>query len=103
MRRLLATGVLAAAVLGLVWRAPFASAKATAFPDPAIDTPLAPSSSERSVVFAGGCFWGVQAVFQRVAGTISATSGYAGGSAATANYETVSRGATGHAESVRVV
>lgn len=56
-----------------------------------------------TAVFAGGCFWGVQGVFSHVRGVISATSGYAGGSAATAAYETVSTGTTGHAESVQVV
>jgi peptide-methionine (S)-S-oxide reductase len=56
-----------------------------------------------TAVFAGGCFWGVEGVFSHVKGVISATSGYAGGTAATADYETVSTGTTGHAESVRVV
>ncbi len=56
-----------------------------------------------TAVFAGGCFWGVQGVFSHVRGVISATSGYAGGNAATADYETVSTGTTGHAESVEVV
>jgi len=56
-----------------------------------------------TVVFAGGCFWGVQAVFQHVKGVISATSGYAGGTVAKPDYEEVSTGRTGHAESVRVV
>jgi peptide-methionine (S)-S-oxide reductase len=57
---------------------------------------------EETVVFAGGCFWGVQAVFQRIRGVTKAVSGYAGGSAGTARYELVSRGTTGHAESVEV-
>src|SRR3954470_8641415 len=56
-----------------------------------------------TVVFAGGCFWGVQAVFQHVKGVVSATSGYAGGKPGDTNYEEVSSGTTGHAESVRVV
>jgi peptide-methionine (S)-S-oxide reductase len=55
------------------------------------------------MVIAGGCFWGVQAVFQHVKGVISATSGYSGGDAKTAEYEVVSTGGTGHAESVQVV
>jgi peptide-methionine (S)-S-oxide reductase len=55
------------------------------------------------VVFSGGCFWGVQAVFQHVKGVLSATSGYAGGKSNSADYETVSTGRTGHAESVKVV
>jgi peptide-methionine (S)-S-oxide reductase len=57
---------------------------------------------EETAVFAGGCFWGVQAVFQRVKGVTRAVSGYAGGSAGSAQYEAVSRGTTGHAESVQV-
>jgi peptide-methionine (S)-S-oxide reductase len=56
-----------------------------------------------TVVFAGGCFWGVQAVFQHVKGVVTATSGYAGGTVANPGYEDVSTGRTGHAESVRVV
>src|SRR5215217_9363290 len=56
-----------------------------------------------TVVFGGGCFWGVQAVFQHVKGVVSATSGYAGGTVADPDYEQVSSGRTGHAESVRVV
>src|SRR3954463_4376116 len=56
-----------------------------------------------TAVFAGGCFWGVQGVFQHVKGVVSATSGYSGGSANTPSYGEVSSGTTGHAESVRVV
>ena len=65
---------------------------------------LAPVVGHReTAVFAGGCFWGVQGVFSHVKGVVKATSGYAGGTAATADYETVSNGTTGHAESVQVV
>ena len=77
----------------------FAAAPATAAP--AVATP--PAAQLDTVVFAGGCFWGVQAVFQHVKGVVSATSGYSGGSAANPDYEQVSTGRTGHAESVRVV
>jgi peptide-methionine (S)-S-oxide reductase len=70
-------------------------------PAPTIDQQSAVGDSE-TVVFAGGCFWGVQGVFQHVKGVASAVSGYAGGEASTAQYETVSTGETGHAESVRV-
>ncbi len=66
---------------------------------------LAPSgvyAADQTAVFAGGCFWGVDAVFKHVKGVIDVTSGYAGGNAATAHYELVSNGDTGHAESVRV-
>ena len=63
-----------------------------------------PVAGHREIaVFAGGCFWGVQGVFSHVKGVISATSGYAGGAASSANYEAVSSGSTGHAESVQVV
>jgi len=58
--------------------------------------------STATAVFAGGCFWGVDAVFKHVKGVTNVVSGYAGGNAATANYETVSTGTTGHAESVQV-
>jgi peptide-methionine (S)-S-oxide reductase len=64
---------------------------------------FAASPKTETVVFAGGCFWGVQAVFQHVKGVISATSGYAGGTVDKPGYEEVSTGRTGHAESVRVV
>jgi len=73
------------------------------FPAPAVDAELSAERSQESIVVAGGCFWGVQAVFQHVKGVEAATSGYAGGSAKTARYEVVSSGTTGHAESVRVV
>jgi peptide-methionine (S)-S-oxide reductase len=71
-------------------------------PAPAADAPRAAKPGKETVVFSGGCFWGVQAVFQHVRGVIDATSGYSGGEAKTAQYELVSTGDTGHAESVRV-
>lgn len=74
-----------------------------AFPAPAVDTPLTASKGHETAVVAGGCFWGIQGVFQHVKGVISATSGYSGGAAGTAHYEEVSTGTTGHAESVQVV
>jgi peptide-methionine (S)-S-oxide reductase len=94
--------VAAALVLGglMAFRA---QAKEATIPAPAEDMQLAASHGEESVVFSGGCFWGVQAVFQHVKGVISATSGYSGGDAKTAEYEVVSSGRTGHAESVKVV
>jgi len=70
---------------------------------PAVDAPMVSASGEQTAVIAGGCFWGIQAVFQHVKGVISATSGYAGGSAKTAEYELVSTGETGHAESVKII
>lgn len=72
------------------------------FPKPSVDTPLASASTTESAVFAGGCFWGVQAVFEHVKGVESATSGYTGGRVKSPGYELVSTGFTGHAESVQV-
>ncbi len=72
-------------------------------PGPAVDAPLAAAKAQQTVVVAGGCFWGIQAVFQHVKGVISATSGYSGGAANTAEYEVVSTGDTGHAESVKII
>ena len=74
----------------------------TVIPDPASDAPLAAGHGSSKAVLAGGCFWGVQAVFQHVKGVTHVTSGYSGGSALTAQYETVSTGTTGHAESVEI-
>lgn len=62
-----------------------------------------PHAKTETAVFAGGCFWGIQAVFQHIKGVVSATSGYAGGTVSHPSYEQVSSGTTGHAESVRVV
>src|SRR2546422_63474 len=73
------------------------------FPAPAIDTPLATAKSQQTAVFAGGCFWGVQAVFQHLKGVSSVTSGYAGGFIRSPSYESVSIGVTGHAESVSII
>jgi len=73
-----------------------------AVPSPAVDAPIASSKGEQTAVVAGGCFWGIQAVFQHVKGVINVTSGYSGGAASTAQYELVSTGETGHAESVRI-
>jgi peptide-methionine (S)-S-oxide reductase len=75
--------------------------EARAIPAPALDEPAGSATSEVAVL-AGGCFWGVQGVFQHVDGVTNAVSGYAGGDKATAEYERVSSGTTGHAESVRI-
>src|SRR5215470_15328932 len=80
-----------------------AATAAVKIPDPAVDAPLASAKGQQSMVIAGGCFWGIQAVFQHVKGVISATSGYSGGSSSTAEYEIVSTGSTNHAESVKIV
>jgi peptide-methionine (S)-S-oxide reductase len=72
------------------------------FPNPTVDRPLAAASSQETAVFAGGCFWGVEAVFAHVKGVIDSVSGYSGGSSKEASYELVSSGATRHAETVKV-
>ncbi len=72
------------------------------FPDSKIDAPLAASTSEKTAVFAGGCFWCVEAVFRELRGVISVRSGYAGDSSATANYHTVCSGRTNHAEVIEI-
>jgi peptide-methionine (S)-S-oxide reductase len=73
-----------------------------AVPAPDVDEPPPAGAASETAVLAGGCFWGVQGVFQHVKGVTAAESGYAGGNRETANYETVSTGDTGHAESVRI-
>jgi peptide-methionine (S)-S-oxide reductase len=88
--------------VGAIWACSSATASATAIPDPALDAPLATAKSEQTAVLAGGCFWGVEAVFEHVKGVSDVKSGYSGGSAANAEYEKVSMGKTGHAESVQI-
>jgi peptide-methionine (S)-S-oxide reductase len=75
---------------------------ARSIPPPIFDEPVDPHATTEVAVLAGGCFWGVQGVFQHVAGVTGAVSGYAGGGADTAHYEMTTTGTTGHAESVRV-
>jgi peptide-methionine (S)-S-oxide reductase len=72
------------------------------FPAPATDSPLAPAKNRQTAVLAGGCFWGVQAVFEHLKGVESVTSGYSGGFVKSPSYESVSTGVTGHAESVSI-
>ena len=97
---------LCAAVVGALTVAAFAVApsraaeEAVIIPAPAADVP--PASDIQTAVIAGGCFWGVQGVFQHTAGVVNAVSGYAGGSKMTADYNMVSMGTTGHAESVEI-
>ncbi|PDT89651.1 peptide-methionine (S)-S-oxide reductase [Bradyrhizobium sp. Y36] len=102
MRRPALASLLAATtVLGLAFAMPSRAAEeAVVIPAPATDT--APASGIQTAVVAGGCFWGVQGVFQHTAGVVNAVSGYAGGTKATADYQTVSSGRTGHAESVEI-
>src|ERR1700683_2073092 len=98
------TLVLCAALLILftVFRHDAASA-ATALPDPTVDESLSAQKGQSTLVVAGGCFWGVQAVFQHVKGVTGATSGYSGGTVKNPAYEEVSSGSTGHAESVQII
>jgi peptide-methionine (S)-S-oxide reductase len=79
------------------------AATQTAIPAAVSDASLAQEPGRQTAVFAGGCFWGTQSVFERVKGVLATTAGYAGGSAATATYDQVTTETTGHAESVRVV
>ncbi|WP_166206370.1 peptide-methionine (S)-S-oxide reductase MsrA [Cognatiluteimonas telluris] len=81
----------------------FARSNPVALPDPKLDIPATAARGEQTAVFAGGCFWGVEAVFDHVRGVTSAISGYSGGTAMTAQYHVVGTGRTGHAESVKVV
>lgn len=77
-------------------------AHAAVLPDPVFDTQIQAAGKTESIVLAGGCFWGVQAVFQHVKGVHEAISGYAGGDEKTARYDAVSAGSTDHAEAVKV-
>jgi len=95
-------GLAALAVLVALGFALFPAGAATPIPAPALDEPAGSPGASETAVLAGGCFWGVQGVFQHVKGVSAAVSGYAGGDAATAHYETVGTGTTGHAESVRI-
>jgi peptide-methionine (S)-S-oxide reductase len=102
MRRPVLLSLLAATtVLGLAFAMPSRAAEdAVVIPAPAMDA--APATGIQTAVIAGGCFWGVQGVFQHTAGVVNAVSGYAGGTKATADYQTVSSGRTGHAEAVEI-
>src|SRR5690349_17744477 len=97
----LATVAGVAVLVGAAGRGALAAESAVTVPPPAVDEPASGRHTE-TAVFAGGCFWGVQGVFQHVKGVTNAVSGYSGGKADTAHYEMVSGGYTGHAESVQV-
>ena len=99
----LAMGAAAAILLGglSLWVQPSVAEDAHVIPAPALEEQPTAAASE-TVVLAGGCFWGVQGVFQHVNGVTRAVSGYTGGEASTAQYETVGSGTTGHAESVQI-
>ena len=94
-------GLVALAAAGL-WRSPsYGGESAVIIAAPAVDNPKAAGPTQTAVL-AGGCFWGVQGVFEHVKGVTKVVSGYAGGEKRTAQYETVSSGTTGHAESVKI-
>ena len=96
--------LLGVAVMGvLLWNSPLFGAEAPVIiPPPAVDNPKA-AGPMQTAVLAGGCFWGVQAVFEHVRGVRKAIAGYAGGERSTADYARVGTGSTGHAESVKIV
>src|SRR5262245_34696475 len=98
MRRLM----FAIAVLSLALVAALFASRASRIPDPLVDTPPASPSGPQTAVLAGGWFWGVEAVFESLAGVSDVVSGYAGGSKKDAHYYVVSNGGTGHAESVSI-
>jgi peptide-methionine (S)-S-oxide reductase len=94
---------LAIFLLGITLACSAAKARVVVIPEPALDSPLAGAKGEQTAVLAGGCFWGIEAVFEHVRGVRRVTSGYSGGDADKAHYESVSEGGTGHAESVKIV
>jgi peptide-methionine (S)-S-oxide reductase len=98
--KVLVIAVLIAVAVAVYMARSAAAESAVKLPPPAFDPPAA--ASPQTAVFAGGCFWGVQAVFQHTHGVLNAVSGYSGGSKETANYGAIGSGATGHAESVQV-
>ena len=100
-RRLL--GIALVPLAGLLWSTTATAESATVIPPPQVDQPLQPAASGEKAVLAGGCFWGVQAVFQHVNGVSRVLSGYSGGTKETADYAKVSSGRTGHAEAVEVI
>jgi len=100
---LMGLGVMVAVMAVLTMIAPSTTTAAVTIPNPAVDDPIASAKGQQTVVLAGGCFWGIQAVFEHVKGVKSATAGYSGGTVKNPSYEQVSSGATGHAESVKVV
>jgi len=102
IRNSLAGAFALAVVAGLAATAPAAAEQAFKIPPPAMDAAANAGAGLQTVVLAGGCFWGVQAVYQHTEGVTKAVSGYSGGTKETAQYEIVSSGRTGHAEAVEV-
>jgi peptide-methionine (S)-S-oxide reductase len=106
MSKILPRSLFAVLLVALAWtlwtNLAVSGEAATVIPAPLVDPPPQQGAASETAVLAGGCFWGVQAVFQHVKGVKQAVSGYAGGTKDSAQYETVSSGGTGHAESVEV-
>lgn len=92
----------ASAIVLLSWGISNPSRARLPVPDPVVDASASKTPGLQTAVLAGGCFWGIEAVFEHVKGVKDVVSGYAGGAASTAHYETVGSGNTGHAESVRI-
>ena len=91
--------ILAVLLVGIAFRGfPSTAENAHSLPPPVLDEPANPQATSEVAIIAGGCFWGVQGVFQHVVGVASAVAGYAGGAADEAHYEMVSTNTTGHAE-----
>jgi peptide-methionine (S)-S-oxide reductase len=102
LRRWLGIVVVLGVVVALFVRSSNADSRQP-IPPAATDLPLASAPGKATAVFAGGCFWGTQSVFERVKGVVNTTVGYSGGTAATATYDQVTTETTGHAESVEVI
>jgi peptide-methionine (S)-S-oxide reductase len=99
---MLSVALLLSAALVAVWRSPiYGAGPPVALAAPSIDNPMA-AGSPQTAVLAGGCFWGVQGVYEHVRGVQKVVAGYAGGDRSTARYDAVSGGSTGHAESVQI-
>jgi peptide-methionine (S)-S-oxide reductase len=103
MHRISLAVLLAGAALAVSRHPAPAAEPSVLAPAPALDAPLAQSHGTETAILSGGCFWGMQAVFQHVKGVTQVVSGYTGGVAGTAHYDDVSTGTTGHAESVKIV
>jgi peptide-methionine (S)-S-oxide reductase len=105
MLRFLARSIAALSILLPLGSGPACNAEGAnvAIPKPDVDSPLLATKGQETAVIAGGCFWGIQAVYEHVRGVIRAVSGYSGGQAGTAQYDKVCSGRTGHAEAVQVL
>jgi peptide-methionine (S)-S-oxide reductase len=103
MKRSWLAGVAVVLSVGGMLSLPGCAVTRVNIPAPAVDAQLAAKPGKQTAVFAGGCFWGTQSVFERVKGVVDTTAGYSGGSASTATYEQVGQENAGHAESVKVV